>query len=581
MVHTSWQHAVRCGLKRDFLVFYGLSIFANTGTLMLPYLLGRIFDVIQRNPSTIMQDLFFWLLIYAVVSFMFWALHGPSRIIERRTAFRIKQLFVSDMYGIVKDLPMKWHTDHHSGDTINRINKATEALYKFSETQFLYITYIMMFVGPLAVLMFISPLVAVLALVSGIITAIMLQKYDKVIVPLLQEENEIEHRFASAFFDYVSNITTIISLRIGELTRGELGRRLEAIYPTLKRSITLNEVKWFSLTFCRVFIEVAILLVYIWTQLKDGGVLMVGVTVMTYQYLRRLSEMFNGFAASYEQIIRWRTNFEAVDYLKQAHLHLPKPAQVVPLSGWQHIAIQHINFAYEDKEHHVHQLKDVGLEITRGKKIALVGASGSGKSTLLGLLRGMYDCPGAHTQVDGFGIHGLGALAPLTTLIPQDPEIFENTIRYNITAGLEHKDSELWDAIETACFEGVIKRLEDGAETDIREKGVNLSGGEKQRLALARGVFVAQNGSIVLLDEPTSSVDSTTEREIYTRLFAKFKDSAIISSIHRLHLLQDFDWIYVLEHGAIIEQGTLEDLLAKKGKFLQMWKLYNKSHPEG
>ena len=107
----------------------------------------------------------------------------------------------------------------------------------------------------------------------------------------------------------------------------------------------------------------------------------------------------------------------------------------------------------------------------------------------------------------------------LSTLIPQDPEIFDNTIEYNITAGLSHRVEDVEIAAEIACFSKVLARLSDGLQTDIKEKGVNLSGGEKQRLALARGVFAARDSSLILLDEPTSSVDPVNEAEIYRNLF--------------------------------------------------------------
>ena len=582
MVKTAWNYSKRVGGARNFLAFYSLSIVANCGTLGLAYILGMIFDTVQRNPPDLMRQLMTWLLIYAAISFSFWALHGPSRVIERRLAFRIKRHFVDEMYAKVKEMPMKWHQDHHSGDTINRINKASSALYNFCQEQFLFIGYTLMFIGPLVILSFLSWKVALIATISGVFTGFLMGRFDRVLVPLLLDENNRDHKFASAFFDYVSNITTIISLRIGERTREELGRRVEHIYAPLKRSITVNEFKWFTLTICRVAIEVAILMYYIWSQLQTHSTLQIGLTVMVYQYLRRLSETFVGFAATYERLIRWRTDFTAVDFLRQGHAALPTRPEREQLAGWQQITIRNIRFSYEDREHHHHQLQDVSLDIRRGQKIALVGESGSGKSTLLGLLRGIYETEHAELSHDGGPVlgQGLAALSRHTTLIPQEPEIFENSIRYNITTGIKHTDEELHAAIEIASFDNVVKRLDFGTETDIREKGVNLSGGEKQRLALARGVFAARQSasSLILLDEPTSSVDSTTERRIYGHLFKSFPDCAMISSIHRLHLLESFDMIYVMAGGRVVEEGNLPDLLDKRGAFSAMWKQYHKTH---
>lgn len=574
LVSLSWQHAV--GERGRFVLFYVLSIAANLSLLALPYLLGKIFDTLQRNPPDLMLEISWWMALYAALNLLFWVLHGPSRVLERKIAFRIRQHFVDNMYRRIKELPMKWHQNHHSGNTINRVNKAALGLYDFSQSQFLFITYIIGFFGPLVALAFISPMVAALALVSGVATALMIRGYDQRRVPLLEKENELEHHFSSAFFDYVSNITTIISLRIGERTRGELSRRLGAIYPVLKRSIVINEWKWFSLTLCRIAIEVAILLFYVYLETRDGNPLMVGVAVMVYQYLRRLSEIAVGLAQNYELLIRWRTNYHSIRYIQEAHDELPPRPNVEDIQGWKHIRIEDIRFSYEDKDHHIHQMQDVSLNIKRGQRIALVGHSGSGKSTLLGLLRGIFEAKQGRVYVDDAAdARGMNLLPQLITLIPQDPEIFENTVRYNITTGMEHSEEDLQSAMDAACFTPILARLEQGLETDIRERGVNLSGGEKQRLALARGIFAARTSSILLLDEPTSSIDSTTERRIYRNLFAAFPDAAIISSIHRLHLLEQFDYIYVMERGAVIEQGDLQALLQKQGAFAAMWQQYH------
>ena len=169
----------------------------------------------------------------------------------------------------------------------------------------------------------------------------------------------------------------------------------------------------------------------------------------------------------------------------------------------------------------------------------------------------------------------------MTTLIPQDPEIFENTIKYNISFGVEELEKDLLSAIKMASLEKLIDNLPHGLNTDIREKGVNLSGGEKQRLALARGIIASKQSSILLLDEPTSSVDTQNEELIYKRIFQQFNDRCIISSLHRLHLLAMFDYIYVMSNGQIVQEGTLDDLQGdKSGLFWELWEKYKKNVSE-
>jgi ABC-type multidrug transport system fused ATPase/permease subunit len=117
-----------------------------------------------------------------------------------------------------------------------------------------------------------------------------------------------------------------------------------------------------------------------------------------------------------------------------------------------------------------------------------------------------------------------------------------------------------------------VRELPRGLESSIQEKGVNLSGGQKQRLALARGILAARESDIVLMDEPTSSVDPKTEASIYKKLFSAFADKAIVASLHRLHMLWMFDYVYILHHGNIIDEGRFDDLKNNSSAFRELWK---------
>jgi len=166
----------------------------------------------------------------------------------------------------------------------------------------------------------------------------------------------------------------------------------------------------------------------------------------------------------------------------------------------------------------------------------------------------------------------LGKLNEAVTLFPQEPEIFENTLAYNVTLGLPFTEEEILQVCDSAYFSEVVRQLPQGLESDIREKGVNLSGGQKQRLALARGILAARDSDLVLLDEPTSSVDPRTEALIYEGLFKAFSEKAIISSMHRLHLLGRFDYVYILHQGRIVDEGSFEDLRNNSSIFNELWR---------
>jgi ABC-type multidrug transport system fused ATPase/permease subunit len=165
-------------------------------------------------------------------------------------------------------------------------------------------------------------------------------------------------------------------------------------------------------------------------------------------------------------------------------------------------------------------------------------------------------------------------------LIPQEPEIFTTTIRENITMGVDRTEEEIQKYMDIARFSNVIKRLVNGLESSIVERGVNLSGGEKQRLALVRGLMASEEKSIILLDESTSSVDAENEMAIYENIFSTYQDKTIVASIHKLHLLRMFDTIYMFDKGIISASGNFTELLARSPLFASMWSKYTQTHEE-
>jgi len=147
-------------------------------------------------------------------------------------------------------------------------------------------------------------------------------------------------------------------------------------------------------------------------------------------------------------------------------------------------------------------------------------------------------------------------------------------VNFHLNKNLQKENKDLKKAIEMSQFREVVERLPNKLQTNVLEKGVSLSGGEKQRLALARGLLAAKNSEIVLMDEPTSSVDTINEIKIYNQIFREFKDKTIISALHKLHLLKNFDYIYIFDKGKIIAEGTLPELKSKP-IFRIIWEKYN------
>jgi ABC-type multidrug transport system fused ATPase/permease subunit len=165
----------------------------------------------------------------------------------------------------------------------------------------------------------------------------------------------------------------------------------------------------------------------------------------------------------------------------------------------------------------------------------------------------------------------LRSLGPLSTLVPQDAEAFEGTILDNITFGADYSADAIAAALRISGFDSVVASLPQGVETLINERGINLSGGQKQRMALARGILAAQASSLLLLDEPTSSLDPMTEARIFADLKQAVPDACIVAAVHRLNLLSRFDQVVLMEAGRVIDTGNVADLLDRQPLFRELW----------
>jgi ABC-type multidrug transport system fused ATPase/permease subunit len=395
--------------------------------------------------------------------------------------------------------------------------------------------------------------------------------YNKT-VPEYRKMNEGFHEIAGTMQDGVSNITTIIILRLGKCVYKDIEKKFDSNYCHMKADNRYTQYKCHFNSLVEILLNVGLIFYYILTVTQSGKAIMLGSVTAIFQYLMQIMKAFGFYTSDYENCIHWRADLEGVDEIFADEKEVHTVVEEALNSGWRHIHIKAVNFQFENSKTALHK---ISVELNRRKKIAFVGESGSGKSTLLKIIRGIYPVNDCKVSIDGkHQDRKLSALAGTTTLIPQEPEMFNHTILYNIVMGLENTEEELEQAIYLSGLDEVLNKLPNGINSQVSEDGVNLSGGEKQRLALARGIFSMKDSSIILLDEPTSSLDAETELRVYERMFKQFTDRCIVSVLHRLHLLHLFDYIYVFRDGRIVEEGTLEQLKAENGYFNELWNRY-------
>lgn len=560
------------------IVHYILFVFANITEALEPFALALLFNAIQQAGEGYLHRVILYLGFYISLSLIMWIFHGPGRVLERNTSLQISKRFNETLYNTISRLPLTWQKDNHSGDVISRVNKATRALHEFTDNSYTYVRTISMFILSLGAIIYIMPKYGFIALFAGIGVVAIIFRFDKYLVRNLEQVNLETHRFESTLFDYITNIGTIITLRIEKLTQSEVSKKFLKIFPPYRKNIVVNEVKWFIVSMGLSVTTFVILVIFIFQEYQTGKVILVGSLMALFQYTGRFVDVFFRLAWQYEQLVWFNTDIKSVAPILAAGEKYNVGVEVAQqITQWNEIEVKNLNFKYEDEKQRVHTLKNISLTLNKGAKIALVGESGSGKTTLMGILRGLYQPDRVQLRVDGKLYKHFASLNNIVTLIPQEPEIFENTIEYNITAGVKTSREMLEKVVAMACFKPVVERLPSKYKTHIKEKGVNLSGGEKQRLALARGILAAMKSDVVIMDEPTSSMDARNEAHIYENIFREFTDKCIVSSVHRLHLLKQFDRIYYFEDGQIVASGSFQEVMKKSAPFKKLYDKYTQA----
>lgn len=616
-----WRFAA--GVRLRFAAALTLMGGSQVAKLAVPWAAGQAINVLQQGGPAALPIAGGWIALVIGIHAFGWMLHGPGRVMERSVGMQVRRGLADALYEKLAAVPIAWHDRRHSGDTQLRVNQASRALFDFAQNQFVYLQSGINFVGPVLALSLMNRNVGLVALLGYVMVALIIVRFDRAMMRLAEQENLAERRYASASLDLLSNVATITSLRLHSSLRRLLDTRLAAVFEPLKRAILVNEAKWCSVDLLSVTLTWSLVALYVWQQRDSSETVLLGSVFMIYQYAQQAGGVVTAVASNFQNLARARADFASATPIWRAPRRRGNGEPIS--SDWQSIELRGVGFDHQEalaqadgeppsepsrrrmrRQHRKPartatatpalasasapgsasgtssaaatpspdtrsaRIEQINLSLDRGSRIALVGESGSGKSTLLRVLAGLYPIHEGLIVVDGQAAPSLHHLASISTLIPQDAEAFEATVRENLSFDLPVEEGKIRLAIDVAGFDTVLQGLPQGLDTPISERGANLSGGQRQRLGLARGVLAAFGSSLLLLDEPTSALDPITETLVFERISAAFPDACIISAVHRMGLLRYFDQVVLMEAGRILDQGSVDEVAARQPALKRM-----------
>ena len=435
-----------------------------------------------------------------------------------------------------------------------------------------YLNTVLTILLPLIVIVTINSVIGIVVITLGIMQAAYLLWSSQIIAPYRQESREYYKKTSGFFSDVISNILAVKS----SSQEVESSSRASSLIERESRSFKERFVMQSKLVLPREIITVVFLGVVFALTInfsKNSGIGL-GDAVLIFTYSLTILTGLYSLSSDIDQhddfVDKIIPAFDVLDRKNDVE-NPSRPKNFKKIAG--NIHLKNISFSYKEKKSETLVFDKLSLDIPAGQKIGVVGLSGAGKSTLAKLLLRFDDIDSGSITVDDIDIRDVlqADLRCQIAYVPQEPLLFHSTIKENVLLSKpDATDKEVAAAIKSAHVSGFIEQLPDKLNSIVGERGVKLSGGQKQRIAIARAVL--QNSPIIILDEATSALDSESEDIIKSSFKEILKCKTAVVVAHRLSTLSDMDRIIVIDKGEIVEDGTHQQLVARKGLYATLWK---------
>lgn len=548
-------------------MFFGIIAGAISDALIHKYL-GDFVTLFSKDPENALseaQPLLFSLIITYIVLLSAWRVNEFS-IVQFETR-GMRDLSVRCFQNLQKH-SHQFFSNNFTGSLVKKVGRMVSAFESIADTLYFRIfdAFLRLFIG-VFIFVSIKPL-AGLALVvwstiflfASFTFAIWKHKYDAI-------SAEADSKISAALADSLSNYSTVKVFAQEDLEETRYKKVADDWRKKTQFAWNLNN--FFNIVQAVLMVGIEFFIFYMAIQWWKAGTLEVGEFVFMQTYLFTIFNHLWDIGRSIRDLFKHVANAkEMAEILEMPFGVQDEHKNILQVSEGK-IDCKNVSFSYsKDKT----AFENFSLNIQSKEKVALVGHSGAGKSTIVKILLRLYDIQSGEILIDGQNIQEVtqNSLRKNISLVSQEPDLFHRTIAENIAYGNPNATEEqIIEAAKKAQAHGFISKFPNGYNTLVGERGVKLSGGEKQRIAIARAIL--EDAKILILDEATSSLDSVTEREIQKAIENAMQGKTVIVIAHRLSTIKKVDRVLVLDSGKIIEEGNHEKLLELNGKYAELW----------
>lgn len=539
-------------------------IVAVLAQVITPRLQSLCIDFIDDKNFTELPYILLWMMSLFILLSVFTLLQGLiSAVLSQRIVKRMRK----DLFHKIVRLPIVYFDTHSHGDIMSRMTNDVDNISNtLAQSLSSLFSGMMMIVGTMIMMFITSWPLALLSLAVIILTVIATKLLSKAMRKFYKKRQILLGSLNGTVEEMVTGYQTVAGFSKEEDTTAEF----EATSSELTKTGIIAEILGGSMgpimnTISNIgFVIIAAFGGYFAIQ----GLITVGIISAFIIYAREFSRPINEIAQLYGQLQTALASAERV-FLIFDNVEEDKSGTYDMATAKGNISFQHINFSYDGSKQ---VLFDFSLDIKNGEKIALVGATGSGKTTVVNLLMRFYDCDSGNIFIDGVDIRDIKTeeLRRNTAIVLQDTILFHDTVLNNLKySNLKASETEIRTAAEICHCADFISQLKGEYQSVLTEGGANLSQGQRQLLSIARA-FIAKP-KILILDEATSSVDTRTEKQIQDAMLHLMENKTSLIIAHRLSTILDADKIVVMDNGRIVETGNHQTLLAKKGKYYELY----------